>query len=147
VVHPKFRSIGLGAEIVKKTLSLASTEIVETMAVMARYNKFFESAGMIPVELEEDRKFLNAVKNLEVHTKLRRELLASKSLNLKIVSRMNPKQLELAIKFALGFCVASKFRRTELVPKVEARNKQALAEALSLVRGNPLYLYWRNHSF
>ena len=144
VVHPKFRSIGLGAEIVRKTLPLAPTEIVETMAVMARYNKFFESAGMIPVQLEEDRNFMNAVKNLESHTKLRRELLASKSLNRKILSRMNPKQLELAIKFALGFCVASKFRRTELVPKVHSGDTQALAEALSLVRGNPLYLYWRN---
>lgn len=130
VLHPKFRSIGLGAEIVRKCLPLAPTKIVEAMAVMARYNKFFESAGMIPVELEEDGNILNAMKNLETHTKLRRQLLARKSLNLKIVSRMNPKQLELAIKFALGFCVASKVRRTELVPEVESGIKQALAEAL-----------------
>lgn len=59
-MHPKFHSIGLGAEIVRKTLLLAPTEIVEAMAVMARYNKFFESAGMIPVELEEGRKFLDS---------------------------------------------------------------------------------------
>ena len=103
-------------------------------------------AEIISVELEEDRKFLNAVKNLETHTKLRRELLASKSLNLKILSRIKPEQLKLVIKFALGFCVASKFRRTELVPKVEKGDKEALAEALSLVRGNPLYLYWKNPS-
>ncbi|MGI0084003.1 MAG: ATP-binding cassette domain-containing protein, partial [Nitrososphaerales archaeon] len=57
VVLPKFRSIGLGAEIVKKTLPLIDTKYVETLAVMAKYNPFFEKAGMKRVELPEDKKF------------------------------------------------------------------------------------------
>lgn len=46
VVHPKYRSIGLGAKLVHKTLARAGTACVEAVAVMARYNPFFEKAGM-----------------------------------------------------------------------------------------------------
>ena len=46
VVHPKFRSVGLGVKLVGETLALAGTSCVEVVAVMARYNPFFERAGM-----------------------------------------------------------------------------------------------------
>jgi len=46
VVHPKYRTIGLGAKLVKETLLLAGTEYVEMPAVMAKYNPFGEKAGM-----------------------------------------------------------------------------------------------------
>jgi len=46
VIHPKYRSIGLGAKLVRETLSLVGTPYVEAVAVMARYNPFFEKAGM-----------------------------------------------------------------------------------------------------
>ena len=46
VIHPKYRSIGLGARLARETLPLAGTPYVEAVAVMARYNPFFERAGM-----------------------------------------------------------------------------------------------------
>jgi len=46
VVHPKYRTIGLGSRLVKVTLPLAGTEYVEMSAVMAKYNPFAEKAGM-----------------------------------------------------------------------------------------------------
>jgi GNAT superfamily N-acetyltransferase len=46
VLHPKYRSIGLGTKLVQETLPKAGTPHVETVAVMARYNPFFEKAGM-----------------------------------------------------------------------------------------------------
>ncbi len=46
VVHPKYRTIGLGSKLVKETLALAGTEYVEMAAVMAKYNPFAEKAGM-----------------------------------------------------------------------------------------------------
>lgn len=52
VIHPKFRGIGLGAFLVRETLPLAGVKIVEALAVMARYNPFFEKAGMVKVEFE-----------------------------------------------------------------------------------------------
>lgn len=46
VVHPKYRTIGLGVKLVKDTLASAGTEYVEMSAVMAKYNPFAEKAGM-----------------------------------------------------------------------------------------------------
>ncbi|MDH5788016.1 MAG: GNAT family N-acetyltransferase, partial [Candidatus Bathyarchaeota archaeon] len=46
VVHPKYRTIGLGAKLVRETLDLAGTLFVEMPAVMAKYNPFAEKAGM-----------------------------------------------------------------------------------------------------
>jgi len=49
VVHPKYRTIGLGVKLVRETLPLAGKPYVETTAVMARYNPFFERAGMTKI--------------------------------------------------------------------------------------------------
>jgi len=46
VVHPKYRTIGLGAKLVRETLPLVGTPYVEMPAVMAKYNPFAEKAGM-----------------------------------------------------------------------------------------------------
>jgi len=46
VVHPKYRTIGLGVKLVKETLAKAGTPYVEMPAVMAKYNPFGEKAGM-----------------------------------------------------------------------------------------------------
>ncbi len=49
VVHPKYRTIGLGSKLVRKTLCLVGTPYVEMPAVMAKYNTFTEKAGMVRV--------------------------------------------------------------------------------------------------
>jgi GNAT superfamily N-acetyltransferase len=50
VIHPKFRGIGLGEYLVRETLPIAGVRVVEALAVMAKYNPFFERAGMVKVE-------------------------------------------------------------------------------------------------
>ena len=49
VVHPKYRTIGLGQRLVRETLSHAGTPFVELIAVMAKYNPFAERAGMTKI--------------------------------------------------------------------------------------------------
>ena len=49
VIHPKFRGIGLGAYLVKETLPRVDAKVVEALAVMAKYNPFFEKTGMLRV--------------------------------------------------------------------------------------------------
>ena len=49
-MHPKYRTIGLGQRLVRETLPLAGTPCVETIAVMTKYNPFFEKAGMKRVQ-------------------------------------------------------------------------------------------------
>jgi len=66
VIHPKYRSIGLGAKLVRNTLPICGTPYVETVAVMARYNPFFEKAGMVRVaERSGDPTIRKASEELE----------------------------------------------------------------------------------
>ncbi len=53
VIHPKYRSIGLGAKLIRETLPLVGTPCVEMVAVMAKYNPFAEHAGMRKVAVKE----------------------------------------------------------------------------------------------
>ncbi len=46
VVLPKYRTMGLGVRLVRETLCRVGTSCVEALAVMAKYNPFFEKAGM-----------------------------------------------------------------------------------------------------
>jgi len=54
VIHPKFRGIGLGEFLVRETLPMVNAKVVEVLAVMAKYNPFFEKAGMVRVDYERD---------------------------------------------------------------------------------------------
>jgi GNAT superfamily N-acetyltransferase len=46
VIHPKYRTVGLGAKLIRETLPLVGTPCVEMIAVMAKYSPFAEKAGM-----------------------------------------------------------------------------------------------------
>lgn len=66
VVHPKYRTIGLGCKLVRDTLPLAGTEYVEMSAVMSKYNPFAEKAGMMKIAEQlppkETLKIVEAIK-------------------------------------------------------------------------------------
>jgi ABC-type transport system involved in cytochrome c biogenesis ATPase subunit/GNAT superfamily N-acetyltransferase len=66
IVHPKYRSIGLGEKLVRDTLTFAGTPCVEAVAVMAKYNPFFEKAGMQKVaESKPSNAVAKALETLE----------------------------------------------------------------------------------
>ena len=46
IIHPKYRTISLGANLIHETLTNAGTPYVEMIAVMAKYSPFAEKAGM-----------------------------------------------------------------------------------------------------
>lgn len=54
IIHPKFRGIGLGAFLVRETLPLVKAKVVEVLAVMAKYNPFFEKAGLVRVDYRRE---------------------------------------------------------------------------------------------
>lgn len=144
IVDPKFRSIGLGAEIVRQTLSLVNVKIVETLAVMAKYNPFFERAGMIRVDVPKDERHERDLSRLE-GLGFRRELLASKQHVESVIARIHGKEkLEIIKRFCLSYCAVSKRRAVSLIPRIKAGEKNAMVEALKLHSSRPVYLYWRN---
>jgi ABC-type ATPase with predicted acetyltransferase domain len=66
IIHPKYRSIGLGEKLVRDTLLLAGTPYIEAVAVMAKYNPFFEKAGMHKVaESKPSKPVTDALAKLE----------------------------------------------------------------------------------
>jgi ABC-type lipoprotein export system ATPase subunit/GNAT superfamily N-acetyltransferase len=67
IVHPKYRSVGLGARLVRESLHLVGRRHVEMVAVMARYNPFAERAGMKLIRLNEPGEtVLRVVEELRV---------------------------------------------------------------------------------
>lgn len=54
VIHPKLRGIGLGEFLVRETLTRVDAKVVEVLAIMAKYNPFFEKAGMLRVDYRRD---------------------------------------------------------------------------------------------
>jgi GNAT superfamily N-acetyltransferase len=75
VIHPKYRSIGLGAKLIRETLPRVGTPCVEMIAVMAKYNPFAEKAGMKKVlEQKPSREVLRVA-----------DVLASLGFDLKLL--------------------------------------------------------------
>jgi ABC-type ATPase with predicted acetyltransferase domain len=58
VIHPKFRGIGLGSYLVKETMPRVDAKMIEALAVMARFNPFFEKAGMLRIDYRRDETSL-----------------------------------------------------------------------------------------
>ncbi|MHB8565753.1 MAG: ATP-binding cassette domain-containing protein [Nitrososphaerales archaeon] len=146
IVLPKFRSIGLGAEIVRATMPLVKKRYVETLAVMARYNPFFEKAGMVKVEVSDSPRETRDLEGLE-SLGFRRELLPSRRHTEEIVSKLGKDQLIIARRFALNYCAMAKRRSVALIPGIKQLNRAAISDALRLYSTRPVYLYWKNESW
>ncbi|MBT0160206.1 GNAT family N-acetyltransferase [Candidatus Bathyarchaeota archaeon A05DMB-2] len=93
VVHPKYRTIGLGSKLVKETLPLAGTSYVEMPAVMAKYNPFAEKAGMRKIAEQPPPK--EALKVVETLHKLglNAQLLSSEKYVLNKLQTLNDKEV------------------------------------------------------
>ena len=95
VVHPKYRSVGLGARLIRESLGLAGTEFVEMVAVMAKYNPFAEKAGMKKVtEQEPQREILRVSRALE-QVEFNVQLLGSRNYVLQKLQALNADGLEM----------------------------------------------------
>jgi GNAT superfamily N-acetyltransferase len=61
VIHPKYRTIGLGAKLISETLPLVGTPYVEMIAVMAKYSPFAEKAGMQKITQQQSVESVSEV--------------------------------------------------------------------------------------
>jgi len=92
VLHPKYRTIGLGTQLVRETLPKAGTKYVEAIAVMARYNPFFEKAEMKKIaEQKPEPSCQKAVQELR-KIGFNPILLASKKQNLKRLKELTKEE-------------------------------------------------------
>jgi ABC-type ATPase with predicted acetyltransferase domain len=160
VVHPKYRSIGLGERLVKETLALAGTPNVEAVAVMAKYNPFFEKAGMTRIaESKPNPHITKALAGLEA-LGFQTPLLASTSLTMqKIEATGTQPVIDVLIELSLH---CSNIRRKlassqkvyqsheEFVQKINSYSHEQLGEALKKLafsNQTKTYLHWKKTLF
>jgi ABC-type lipoprotein export system ATPase subunit/GNAT superfamily N-acetyltransferase len=156
VVHPKYRSIGLGAKLVGDTLARAGTRCVEAVAVMARYNPFFERAGMRRIaESKPSVHVTGALERLEA-LGFDVALLAGVRYGERVVSEVGREQVS-AVLQELSRKDAGVRRRLvglrsvypkheEFVAKICEFDEAGLAKALkrlSFMAQSKVYLFWR----
>jgi GNAT superfamily N-acetyltransferase len=93
VIHPQYRSVGLGAKLIRETLAQAGTPYVEMVAVMAKYNPFAEKAGMTRVIFQtpskEPLKICELLKKLKFNIKF----LGSQSYVMNRLAKLTTKQV------------------------------------------------------
>ena len=155
VVHPKYRTIGLGIKLVKENLPLAPNPCVETIAVMARYKPFFEKAGMQKViESKPNPNILVAIQQLR-KSGFNPVVLGSVNYNTQKIKEVGREKVE---KILIQFCKKEGALRKRLLSFHRVYPKQAQAEAkikaasidslartikrLNFLAQTKVYLFW-----
>jgi len=159
VIHPKYRTIGLGAKIVKDTLFKCGRPYVESIAVMARYNPFFERAGMQKIiESTPDKRILQTLLGLE-EIGFDLTFLSSEAYNLhKLHASMETREKVKKTLRELG-CKSGIYRKrlassgqaflnkNEFEMVLEKADEEKLAKMLrilSFLAQPKVYLFWKN---
>jgi ABC-type ATPase with predicted acetyltransferase domain len=159
VIHPKYRSISLGAKLVNQTLPQAGTPNVETVAVMAKYNPFFEKAGMQPIAQSKPNKHVVTALQQLSNMGFNPTLLANTEYNEKMISQIGCKKIialliELskrhpAVRRRLA-CLSSVYpKHDEFTGKIREFNAANLASALkrlSFMTQTKVYLFWKKQN-
>ncbi len=141
----------------RETLPLVNRPYVETMAVMARYNPFFEKAGMTKVAARLPHKSI-----VEAVEKLRESgfnpvFLASEKGNLHLLKQMSEEQRKRVKQTLLG--VSSVFYRrlaggkrtflrrgefSEILENATIEKTAKMLRILSILIQTKVYLIWKN---
>ncbi|MGB9915103.1 MAG: hypothetical protein ACPLIG_02740 [Candidatus Bathyarchaeales archaeon] len=155
VVHPKYRTIGLGAKLVQETLSKAGTSCVEMIAVLAKYNPFAEKAGMRKVAEQPPPK--KALKIVEVLEQLRFnvQLLGSEKYVLNKLRVLSGEDLETVREAFSKHCHARFMKylfphqvfghRKDYVEAIKTASFERLAHLVKLcgfLLQTKVYLFW-----
>jgi len=156
VVHPKYRTIGLGTKLVKETLPLVGTLYVEMPAVMAKYNPFAEKAGMRKIAEQPPPK--EALKIAETLSRLgfNIHLLGSEKYVLAKLQKLSAEEVakvrEAFIKhahprFLKSFSAHMPFGRMEAyaeeVRKASLERLTRLIKICGFLMQTKVYLFWR----
>jgi len=160
VVHPKYRTIGLGQRLVRETLPLAGTPYVETIAVMAKYNPFFERGGMQKIMEQPTSKHALAIREVLSNLGFNPTLLASEKYVLNKLHSLSEEQLQdvrrafienMHVRFMKEFFYHQPYGKKELYKKsVTTASLEKLAKLIhvtTLLLQTKFYLFWKKNGF
>jgi ABC-type lipoprotein export system ATPase subunit/GNAT superfamily N-acetyltransferase len=157
VVHPKYRTIGLGAKLVRETLAKAGTPYVEMPAVMAKYNPFAEKAGMRKIAEQPPPK--EALKIAEILQQLgfNIQLLGSEKYVLNKLQTLSDKEIQTIREAFIKHCHArfmkyffchvpfgKKEVYTKEVMKASLERLARLIKVCGFLLQTKVYLFWKN---
>jgi ABC-type ATPase with predicted acetyltransferase domain len=157
VVHPKYRTIGLGSKLVRETLSLIGTPYVEMPAVMAKYNPFAEKAGMRKIAEQpppkEALKIAETLRQLGFNTQLlgseKYVLNKLKSLSLKDIAKIKEAFIKHShTRFMKYFFCHMPFGKKQTyvneIGKASLERLVYLIKVSSFLMQTKVYLFWEN---
>lgn len=156
VVHPKYRTIGLGVKLVRETLRLAGTPYVEMVAVMAKYNPFGEKAGMQKIAEQPPTKEALAIAQVLSELGFNIQLLGSEKYVLNKLHSLKTEELtqvkEAFIKnntprFMKYFFPHQPYGKQKLyrkkVMKASLEKLAHLIKVCGLLLQTKVYLFWK----
>ena len=156
VVHPKYRTIGLGQRLVREILPRAGTPFVELIAVMVKYNPFAERAGMTKIAEQPPAK--KAIKIAETLRMLGFNVtfLGSKRYVLNKLGSLKPEDLKkvrqafkenVHPRFMKEFFYHKPYGKAKLFKeKVDNADFEKLVKLIKIVGQllqTKVYLFWR----
>ena len=153
VLHPKYRTTGLGARLVRETLPIVGRRYVELIAVMAQYNPFAEHAGMKKIqESNPHPKVLEAVEQLR-GLGFNPILLASESANLSRLRDLSQNDVNTVREILLSVPFYKRIRsgqqpyytKQEMRKWLWEQDLRSLAkrlQILSILSETKVYLFW-----
>jgi len=157
VVHPKYRTMGLGTRLVKESLARAGTPHVEALAVMAKYNPFFEKAGMRKIaESEPNKNVLRAIEQLRslgfnpvmlgsASYNERKIGFAGKDRVVKPLEQLSRREGALRKRLVSSRRVYPKHEEfVERVRRVDEKGLAAVLKRLSFLAQTKVYLFWES---
>jgi ABC-type ATPase with predicted acetyltransferase domain len=157
VIHPKYRTIGLGAKLIRETLLLVGTPYVEIIAVMTKYSPFAEKAGMQKIAEQQSVENISQVTTVLLEMGFDLQLIGSinyvqeKLANLRSAQIDKLKQALIKNKhprFKKEFAVSrhQPFGKTsDYVISIEKADSTKLAKLVKLVgllMQTKVYLFW-----
>jgi len=157
IVHPKYRTIGLGARLVRETLPLCGRRYVELIAVMAQYNPFAEKAGMKRIqETEPYPSVWTSIERLR-EVGLEPTMIASEAYNLSQLNNLGDEDMETvgeAIfdvsshyfkRLSRGGAGRAYVKRSEMREWLWNQGRKSLAKTIriiSILSETKVYLFW-----
>jgi hypothetical protein len=159
VIHPKYRTIGLGAKIIRETLPLVGTPYVELIAVMAKYSPFAEKAGMRKVAEQQVVESVSVVAKALSDLGFDLQLLGSERYITGKLGSLSHQQLD-KLKGAFAKCVHPRFKKEfeagrrlpfgkaadyiESLKGADSRKLARLIRITGLLLQTKVYLFWKS---
>jgi len=158
VIHPKYRTIGLGAKLIHETLPLVGTPYVEMIAVMAKYNPFAEKAGMQKIAEQQKVESVSEVSKVLLKLGFDLQLLGSEryvkgrleSLNLEQINELKAAFIRNKHpRFKKEFAVSrhQPFGKTSdyiaCIEKADHVKMAKLVKLVGMLLQTKVYLFWQ----